>query len=238
MACREWDPPLARSRRMPVANRYLPACLLVLAACAPRPPAAPPPSLVVPASPALPVSAPSRSPEPSPAAPAEPALLEALGDLGGRGLELVSLLADGTLRAGAASASVELGDRSSYFWPKQAALTVVTVAAGVRAILLATPVDEEEDPPNRYRLFVPDGATLRLAFDQVIGVYGVVELRFAGDGTASYLEDGWTACERAGHPSEVRRALVLLRFDPQGPTLQEQGRTPGTERQRCSELAG
>lgn len=117
--------------------------------------------------------------------------------------------------------------------------TVVLDAAAHRnAVLLATPIAEDEDPPSRFQLFVVSGDKLVRVFDQVIGVYNSPDITFPGDGTMRYVEQGWMACERAKHPATpVPKQEVVLRLDRAGTSLIEWRRIDTGERQDCSQLA-
>jgi hypothetical protein len=234
----------------------LPLTLLALAACAPAPPR--PPGWVSPPIPAAPlldsspprVAAPS-APESAPIAPApDPGrvLLSTAADLDGQpGPERVALLGDGTLVAGSARGTVDLSQSEltpdsvgAYFFQKQAAIRVVDLdrRRRERAILVALPTAESEDPPNRYQLFTIENGSLRRVLDRVIGTYGVNELRFPGDGTARYIEDGWSACERLHDPSRTAiRREVILRLDRDG-EMREAARARTALTQRCDQLAG
>lgn len=172
-------------------------------------------------------------------AEASPVLVRGRGDLDGLGGdEALSLHSDGSLRAGAVTGRAEVTGGTEYFMKKQAELRVVEVdrARGVRALLVALPTDAEEDPDNRYQLFIADGCALRRVLDLTVGGYGVTEVVFPGDGTASYVEDGWTACERAHFPGKpVARQEIVLRLV--GGDMVESARRASAQTQDCGQLA-
>jgi hypothetical protein len=172
-------------------------------------------------------------PKPAPIAKRADVLLRIERDLDG---DEVTLDADGVLRAGKAKIRVELA-RNEYFFPLQSALTSVAVHPGVNAILFTEPTEESEDPPNRYRLFRKSGGDLELVLDRVIGTYGVTPLTFSGKGTASYIEDSWTACERAKYPPFATIHEVTLQFDGTARFLGDT-RAPTKKAQNCKQLAG
>ncbi len=182
-------------------------------------------------------------------------LLRTEADLDGRpGAERIELLRDGTLRAGAAEARVELPNVASTddtddteawrFWLReQGQLQVVTFRASplVKAVLVGLPVIERgEDPPNVYHLFLWKDEGLQHVLTLRRGSYGPLELRFPGDGTLRYVEDGWSACQRAGHAYEeqsVARQEVVFRLDPRTGRMREAERRATSSRQRCDLLA-
>jgi hypothetical protein len=150
--------------------------------------------------------------------------------------DVVTLDTDGVLRAGTAWTRIELA-RNEFFFPLPSSLTSVVVQPGVHAILFSEPTDDGEDPPNRYRLFRKENGKLEVVMDRVIGTYGVTPLTFTGLGTATYIEDGWTACERAKFPPLAEVHEVTLHFDA---SLEWTGTTRAAtkKRQNCKELAG
>jgi hypothetical protein len=198
-----------------------------------------PPPVAEPAS-HPPVEPPVREAPPEPRAePPNPVILRAEADLDGvAGNETIELHADGALVAGSLRGTVELPQASEFWMDEQAAITVVDLdrAAPTRAVLVALPTDADEDPPNRFQLFVArDGALVRV-LDITPGAYHPTELAFPGDGTVHFLEDGWSACERAGHSSRaVAREEITFRLA--GDSMIESNRRPTRERQRCDELA-
>jgi hypothetical protein len=104
-------------------------------------------------------------------------------------------------------------------------------------VLVALPTAEDEDPPNRYQLFLPDGEDgLRRILDITVGAYGTPPLVFTGDGTARYDEDGWAACRRVGpQRARVRLQRIILALD--GDEMTESGRKNTGEVQICDQLA-
>ncbi|HJL29427.1 MAG TPA: hypothetical protein RMI62_10170, partial [Polyangiaceae bacterium LLY-WYZ-15_(1-7)] len=147
-----------------------------------------------------------------------------------------ALLVDGTLRWGAASTRIEMPDANAFAWA-QAALERVEVAPGETLLLLAVPTPDEEDPPNRYRLFRRADDALEPVFDHILGAYGVTPLGVPGDGSLRWVEDGWTACGRAGHPATpVARDEVIWRAGPDG-VFVEASRAPTGQTQDCAMLA-
>lgn len=106
----------------------------------------------------------------------------------------------------------------------------------MRAVVVGLPTPDDEDPANRHQLFVLEAGALRRVLDLVPSVYGVNPLVIGGDGSVRYTEDGWTACERAGHPSRpVAREEVILRL--RGGEMREAGRRRTSLRQVCDDLA-
>jgi hypothetical protein len=133
-------------------------------------------------------------------------------------------------------------DAFAYHWKSQASLAVVDLDRGLdgrraAVLLLTTPIAESEDPPNRYQIFVYEDAGLRRVFDRVPGAYGITPLEIPGDGTVRYVEDGWTACERTGHPTVATRQEVIFRLDASGTEMVEGDRKDTAETMKCDELA-
>lgn len=175
----------------------------------------------------------------APAAPAAPAsaLLTAAAPLVLDGVaQPVYLDRDRVLHVGDRRVAVDHSD-PGYHWDAQAALSVVALDGARQAVLLATPTGDDEDPPNRYQLFVVDGDRLTRALDQIVGVYGMHELRVPGDGTVRYTEDGWTACQRLGHPARAPMQEVALRLDPATGQMKEAARTATGQAMVCAELS-
>lgn len=173
----------------------------------------------------------------------EAVLLRAHGDLDGDGTadDLV-LHPDGTLVAGRSQTQVELTGASEYWMGKQASLRVVDLDAAthLRAVLLELPTAEEEDPPNRVQLFVLDGDRLRRVLDWAPTGYGPVQVELPGDGSLRYVEDGWTACDRAPHSTDpVARERVTLRMKGAAGAdgMTEVEREPSGLVQQCNQLA-
>jgi len=197
-----------------------------------------------PAAPATPAANSPSSVAPAPdAGPERSAVrLATAADIDGRpGEERIELLKDGTLRAGELAIRVELPQLDDdYFWNKQASLSVVTLdaASGLRAIFLAVPTGDGEDPPNIDRLFVVRGRRLLKVFDQTPGVYNPTPIVFPGDGTLHFVEQGWEACERAKYPATpVPKQEVVFRLDRDGTRMVEAKRTDTADAQDCSQLS-
>lgn len=154
------------------------------------------------------------------------------------GPDAIVLHPDGRVVAGDEEGRASLPTSSGYFFEKQARMEVVELgdAKFERALVLAIPTADEEDPANVYQVFVADGGALRKIYEATIGTYGVVPLVFAGDGTMTYVEDGWTACQRAKFPTAVALKTVVLRVGKDG-MLAEVKRTKTKETQKCGELA-
>jgi hypothetical protein len=192
-------------------------------------------SRVVPSNTAAPADPPAARPASAP----DSALLKAEPITDGAGPVPVYLDDRHVLHVGARTASLERDvlDVNRHAWETQAKLSVVDLDGARKAVLLATPTPEEEDPPNRYRLFLVEDGGLPLVFDQVIGAYGIQELRVPGDGTVRFTEDGWTACERLGYPPVAPQQEIVFRLDPATKKMTEAGRTDTTQKMTCSELA-
>ena len=188
----------------------------------------------------VPPEEPEPEAQPEPARPAaDTVLLRVQAELDDApGLDPIELRADGTLVAGAATGRAELTGASDFWMHEQSSLTVVELdrRRHLRAVLVGLPIAEDEDPPNRYQLFLLEPGGLRRVLDLSPGAYGVTSLVFSGDGSVRYTEDGWTACARAGHPSRpVAREEVSLRM--RGGEMREAGRRRTSLRQNCDELA-
>lgn len=157
------------------------------------------------------------------------------------GPDVIVLSKDGRLSDGDTSGQAELTHPMDHFFKKQASLEVVELGHGKypSAILVTLPTSESEDPPNRYQLFVREAQELRRVLDLTLGTYGVTKLDFPGDGTAVYVEDGWTACNRPGGSltaMTVSQERVTLGF--RDGVMSEAGREPSGTDQECDELAG
>lgn len=154
------------------------------------------------------------------------------------GPDAIVLYADGRLAAGAEEGRASLPTSGGYFFEEQERVEVVELGHPkyARAIVLGIPTGDEEDPPNVYQLFVADGGALRKVWEATVGSYGVVPLTFAGDGTVRYLEDGWTACERAKFPKQVNLKTVVLAIGKDG-MLREVKRQATKQTQDCGMLA-
>ncbi len=193
-----------------------------------------------PAAPAAPTgTASSAAPAPDAGPDRSAVLLATAADIDGRpGDERIELLKGGTLRAGDLETRVELPDTGEYFWGKQAALTPVALAPDVTAIHLEVPTGDSEDPPNVHRIYLARGGRLVKVFDRIVGVYTPTRLRFPGDGTLHYVEQGWEACERAKHPpTPVPKQEVVFRLDRAGTRMIEVERIDTAGTQDCSQLA-
>ncbi|WP_437634856.1 hypothetical protein [Sorangium sp. So ce854] len=174
------------------------------------------------------------APEPEPAA----VLLSIEGDVDGvPGDEQITLRAGGVLSAGAASIRVEIEPSPDVYWKQQARLEIVDLGGKRRGILFAAPTADLEDPPDRLRVYVLRDGSLVPVLDKVLGAYGMLKLQFPGDGTARYIEDGWTACDRVAGAKKVARQQVTFRLDAAGTRMVESGRKPTRHVQVCDELA-
>ncbi len=222
------------------------AFVLVGACTAPAPVSPPPPA----AEPAKAEAAPDAPPdppavepevepevEPPPAGPKTLLAIEAEWDAE-PGADAIALFDDGRVAAGKEEGRASLPTSGGYFFEEQARLDVVRLGhpQHERALVVAIPTGDEEDPANVYQLFVSDGGALKKIWEATVGSYGVVPLAFAGDGSVAYLEDGWTACERAKFPREVALRTVVLRIGKDG-MLREVKRRPTKQIQKCGELA-
>jgi hypothetical protein len=214
--------------------------VLINACSSSAPSPAPAPSVVEDPSAAAPpparetASVTETEPEPS-------VVLETDADFDGMpGDEHLLLRADGTLEVGPRRGHADVWEISDHWMGEQARLSVVMLdrRGPTPAVLVTLPIAEDEDPPNRYQLFVADDASpeaLRRVLDITLGAYGVRELVFSGDGTARYDEDGWTACERLGHPTRANRQRVTLRM-VDGEMI-EHSRRDTRDVQICDQLA-
>ena len=168
-------------------------------------------------------------------------ILSVNADFDGKpGDEKIELRADGALTAGALAGMAEASKASEYWMGKQASLTVVVLDTqkGIKGILLGLPVDEEEDPPNYFQLFVAQGDSLVRVFSGVVSSYGPGAIKFAGDGTLRYVEDGWAACHRAKMPEKKSVALQEVIFQPDHTgQFKEATRANTKATQVCDELA-
>lgn len=168
------------------------------------------------------------------------ALLETTADLRGRGPERVHLDADGVLHVGELSTTVEAIPASAgnvYHWEAQASLRPVQLAPDTGAVLLTFPTADSEDPPNVYQLFVVTGDRLVRVLDVTVGVYGVHELEIPGDGTASYVEDDWFACERLGFPQKAILQRVTFALSDDGTEMTEATREDTGPAVECADLS-
>jgi hypothetical protein len=222
--------------------------LMLAGACAPKPssPSGTPTTAPIVEAPREP------SPTTPPAAPAdvpvvaettEPAAPKVLLTIGADwdatpGHETITLFDDGRLVAGTDEGRASLPSSAGHHFEQQALLDVVDLgdAKFERALIVAIPTGEDEDPPNVYQVFVSEAGALRKVYEGTIGNYGVVPLEFPGDGTMSWVEDGWTACQRAKFPATTKRQRVVLRIGKDG-MLAEVKRRPTKQLQKCGELA-
>lgn len=168
------------------------------------------------------------------------AVLATEGEFDGQpGVEQIWLDADGTLHAGDLVGTADYWEVSDYWLDEQAELSLVALDSRTPAILLALPVNEVEDPSNFYQVFVADGDGLKRVFNQGLGVYSVTPLEFPGDGTASYVEDDYVACERAGYPAAiVTRQRVSLAPGGDGLLVEQSREDDLPTLQECDMLAG
>jgi hypothetical protein len=170
-----------------------------------------------------------------------PLVVEGEGELAaGRGPERLAVTEDGVVRAGALRGEVEVPGASPAWRSRQASIEVVVLerARDLRAVLVLLPTADVKEPPNRAQLLLVDrdGDRLVRVLDLVLGIYGVTELEFPGDGSARYVEDGWTACAREDHPeAPVVREAVVFRLDDGG-AMAEVERRPTELTQRCADL--
>jgi hypothetical protein len=163
-------------------------------------------------------------------------LIESTGDVdGAKGVETLRLEPDGTLHAGPASIRVELDDSHPAF-DRQRRISVVPLGGKRRGVLLVTPAEGSEDPPNRNRVYLYANRTLRPVFDNV----GDTPM-FDARGVGRYFEDVSEACERAwkpdGPPPKVRLVRFTLRLDRAGKRLVSTGRRTN-EVFDCDHLSG
>lgn len=178
----------------------------------------------------------------APRTPTPPAgatvVLEARADVDGKlGDESIVLYSDGTLIAGAWSGKADPTHGDQVFMEKQGSLRVELLSTDQRAIVLGLPGEDVEDPATRWQVFVAseDGG-LRKILDLAPGTYGQTDLRFPGDGTVRYTEDGWAACNaQPGQPTGPIHELTLGLGE--GGMLVEQGKQPTGEVQQCDQLA-
>ena len=185
-----------------------------------------------------PESQPAPAPEPPEDPPPHVVLeIEAAWDAK-PGDDRIALYSDGRLVAGDEEGRAEMPVSDGYFFDKQAALSVVRFdkKAAVNAIVVALPTPDDEDPPQVYQVFVSEAGKLRRIFHKTIGSYNVTPLKFRGNGTARYLEDGWTACGREDFPKVAQRQFVTLRRDAKG-MLAKESRKKSGKTMVCDQLA-
>jgi hypothetical protein len=221
--------------------------LLLFAIGCTAPPVSPPPvAEPAPAEPIAKAEEPSHEPAVATSkpdvgaiAPADETLLEIRAEWDAiPGPDPIALRGDGRLTAAAEEGRASLPTSGGYFFDEQARIEVVQLGHPkyARAIVVAIPTGDEEDPANVYQLFVSDGGALKKVWEATVGSYGVVPLTFAGDGTVRYLEDGWTACERAKFPAKVKLQTVVLAIGKDG-MLGEVKRQATKQTQDCGMLA-
>ncbi len=175
--------------------------------------------------------------EPPPTGPKTLLAIEAEWDAE-PGPDRIALFDDGRLTAGKEEGKANLPTSGGYFFDEQARLDIARLGhpKHERVLVVAIPTGDEEDPANVYQLFVSEGGALKKIWEATVGTYGVVPLEFPGDGSVEYLEDDWTACERAKFPVQVARKQVVLRIG-KGGMLREVKRRPTAKIQKCGELA-
>ena len=191
--------------------------------------AAPPTTVVLPSSTTTTTAAPTTS---------SPGVLLSAEAVWEGQMETIVLYDDGLLVVGSAQGQADITGASEYWMAEQARIAVVDLGAAdhPQAILVELPVLEDEDPPNVNQLFVVEGKVLRRVLNEDYGVYGVTTLRFLGDGTIQYQEDGWTACGREDYPEQSNRQIVTLGFV--GEEIGEIERRDSSDVQVCDQLAG
>ncbi len=188
-------------------------------------------------------SSPASSPTMPTAPPTPPAgvaaLATATADVDGRpGDEALAVYADGTVIAGGWVGKAEVPAANEYFTREYAKISVevLDAAKGTRVVFVQLATEGDEDPPARYQLFAPRGTGLVRIYDDVLGTYGNPDLRFPGDGTVRYTEDGWTSCGDSAASGTAPIHEVTLGLDPGG-TLIQTARTPSGQTQDCSQLS-
>lgn len=155
----------------------------------------------------------------------------------------VVLHEDGWLIAGEYGRHIEIDEYAAQpgFNDHQKNLEVIRLAPEQLGILLTFPSGDAEDPPTLYRLYTLPAAPeteLFEALNMYVGSYNHHDLAFPGDGTARYMEDGWAACDREGHPTApVKLHEVWLSAD-ETRRFSEFKRIEHDEEQDCSMLAG
>lgn len=141
----------------------------------------------------------------------------------------------GVLHVGPLETPIEGVDASESRWQRADVMTEF-FDGDREAVLVTVETAEDEDPPNHFRLYLVHDNALHLVFDQVVGSYGQQSIALPGEGSIRYIEDGWTACDRLGHPQFATQDEVVWRLDASGLQM-EATRAPTRERQRCGELA-
>ena len=153
---------------------------------------------------------------------------------GAPGNESIWLASDGTLHAGDLSATADFWEIEQSYFDELASLTTATFDDDTTAIILAMPVpDEPEDPPNVFQVFLVSDGQLDRVFNSTIGAQQVTPT-FPGNGTVTYIEDGWTACLFSG---EDTAAIHEITLSLQGRLVQTSRQDTG-DVQDCNQLAG
>lgn len=167
------------------------------------------------------------------------AVLSIEADIDGQpGVEEIWLDPDGTLHAGDLTGYADYWDIDDYWFDERAELTTEVFDDDTMAVVLSLPIQEEEDPPNVVQVFLVTDAGLFRAFGQTLGTYGVHPLTFGGDGTVSYVEDGWSACRDTDPADTVPlRRIILTPVGDDGELIWSSSEDTA-EVQDCSQLAG
>jgi hypothetical protein len=107
-----------------------------------------------------------------------------------------------------------------------------------RAILVALPTNQDEDPPSLHQLFIAEPNGLRRVLNMYLGQQE--PLSFNNDGTAEFVESGSRACARAGQDftstATVERQKITLGGLTDESDLREIGRDDTGETQRCDQI--
>ena len=175
-----------------------------------------------------------------PAGPSPDAVLATSANIDGvPGDEHIWLDPDGTLHAGDLVGFADSWAISDYWLNEQAALYVVAFDDDTNAIVLSRPIaEQDEDPPNVVQVFFVREQGLQRVLDRAIGVYRAQPITVAGDGTASYVQDGWTACRHAEPGDVVVRQRIILTADGDDGELIQTASEDTDLQQDCSQLAG
>jgi hypothetical protein len=175
------------------------------------------------------------SAERSAAAKARKPLVQGEEDVDGKpGLEQLVLYSDGTLLAGKAMGTAALTEAGEFWINERASLRVIALARGVRAVLLALPARDEEDPASRFQLFRLVADKLERILDISPGFASPHRLRFLGDGTARFVEAPEQACSERGAGA---RAIPLYEvvYELAEVTMTERPRKDVVRRTSCAE---